>query len=187
MRKLNPKTKLYKYLEENNYLKGDLSLFNEGKKQYRKLYKREHQREQRKLYKAIRFWNSKEEYRHIKDQAHLHKLPVSRFTKEAVNSYINGTIVLPDVRTLAKIKQLLHLVNSGLQDKQSLLITHEREMLFEQIKLTNQLLENVFYIPRILRNKVLNSATLEEGVRELFQLISYQTSNDNKGFTEKIP
>lgn len=187
MRKLNPKTKLYKFLEENNYLKGDLSLFNEGKKQYRKLYKREHQREQRQLYKAIRFWNSKEEYRLIKDQAHLHKLPVSRFAKDAVNNYINGTIILPDIRTLAKIKQLLHLVNSGFQDKQSLLLTSEREMLIEQIKLTNQLLEKVFYIPRIIRSKVTNSATLEEGVRELYQLILDQTNNDNKGFTEKIP
>jgi len=186
MRKLNPKTKLYQYLDENGFLKGDLDLFIQGKKQYRKLYKREHQREQRQLYKAIRFWNSKEEYRLIKDQANLHKLPVSRFAKDALLNYINGTIILPDIRTLAKIKQLLHLVNSGFQDKQSLLLTSEREMLFEQIKLSNQLLEKVFYIPRIIRSKVTNSATLEEGVRELYQLIQSQTNNDFKNSSKEI-
>lgn len=186
MRKVNPKTKLYQYLEENGFLKGDLDLFIEGKKQYRKLYKREHQREQRQLYKAIRFWNSKEDYRLIKDQAHLHKLPVSQFAKDALLNYINGTIILPDIRTLAKIKQLLHLVNSGFQDKQSLLLASEREMIFEQIKLTNQLLENVFYIPRLLRSKVSNASTMEAGVKELYQLILSQTNNDFKNPSKEI-
>jgi hypothetical protein len=187
MRKVNPKTKLYQYLEEHNYLKGDIELFNKGKKQYRKLYKREHQREQRRLYKAIRFWNTKEEYKLVKDQARLHKLPVSRFAKEAITNYINKTIIIPDIRTLAKIKQMLHLVNSGFQDKQSLLLTAEREMIFEQIKLTNQLLENVFYVPRILRSKVLNASTMEEAVKELYQIVISKTNYDYKGFTEKIP
>lgn len=187
MRKLNTKTKLYQYLEEHNYLKGDLELFTEGKKQYRKFYKRRHQQEQRRLYKAIRFWNSKEDYKLIKDQARLHKLPISRFAKEAVNNYISKTIIIPDTRTLAKIKQLLHLVNSGFQDKQSLLLSSEREMIFEQIKLTNQLLENVFYFPRMIRSKVSNPSTMEEGVKELYQLILSQTNNDFKSSPAKIP
>lgn len=183
MRKLNPKTKLYQFLDEHNYLKGDIELFNEGKKQYRKVYKREHQREQRKIYRAIRFWCTKEEYQFIKNQARLHKLPVSRFAKESVVNYINGTIILPDIRTLAKIKQLLHLVNSGFMDKQSLLLNEERIIIMDQLKLTNQLLDNVFYIPRLLRSKVQNASTIEEGVKKLHQIIISQINNDNKGFT----
>ena len=87
---------------------------------------------------------------------------------------------------MAKIKQLLHLVNSGLQDKQSLLLSTEREMIFEQIKLTNQLLENVFYFPLLIRSKVSNASTIEEGVKELHQLIISQYKYDNKSFREEI-
>ena len=78
MRKISSKTKLYKYLNENGYMDGDLELLETGKKEYRKSYKIQHQKNKRKTQKSVRIWYEKADYLEVKKQAETHTVSLRK-------------------------------------------------------------------------------------------------------------
>ncbi len=160
MRKTNPNSHIWQYLNSAGVLDGTVEQIKEAKKIYKKKYLLAYKQRQRAEKKrSILFLLSKEngEYNTVSTVAKKHSMSVTAFLKSATLAYIKQYYIVPDRAQLAKMEQLLAQCLNEVQ-----LITRtkekyswEREQKYEAIEKRIIQLEN--QIREVLSNPPLAS------------------------------
>lgn len=88
----------------------------QAKKEYRKKYKAQWRRDNRKDYKELTIQWDKNEYQLVKTEAQKHKLSVTRFVKQAALAYINKNYLVLNYNEAIKIMQLLALIYNRIEE-----------------------------------------------------------------------
>jgi hypothetical protein len=115
-RRINSKSNLYAFLKSCGILeKGTQDQIQKVKKEYWKEYKRKWRRSKREAEKDITISFTQDEMDRISDEAKRHKLSRVKFIKQSCFAYINKTFVVPDLKEVKKISQLLSMSYSSIQ------------------------------------------------------------------------
>lgn len=116
-RRLNTKSNLYSYLKSSGVLEnGTHEEIQKVKKEYWKQYKKKWRNNKRRQDKEIAVSFSKDEFREITTESKRHKLSRTQFIKQSCFAYLNKSFIVPDIKEVRKISQLLSLTYNSIQE-----------------------------------------------------------------------
>ncbi len=107
-RRLKSKSNIYTYLQNSGVLEnGSHEEIQNVRKEYWKAYKRIWRKNKRNTVKEITISFLPDEFKEITNEYKRHKLSRTEFIKQACFAYMNKTFLVPDVKDVRKISQLL--------------------------------------------------------------------------------
>ncbi|MGB5024438.1 MAG: hypothetical protein WBO44_03770 [Saprospiraceae bacterium] len=153
-RKLNSKSSLYAFLKSSGILEnGTHEEIQKVKKEYWRQYKKNWRNNKRKQDKEIAVSFSKDEFKEITTGAKRHNLSRTQFIKRSCFAYMNKSFIVPDVKEVRKITQLLSLTYNSIQE------------LFEENKVEHKvgraLMDSIYNLEREIFPVLNNPKSLE--------------------------
>jgi uncharacterized coiled-coil DUF342 family protein len=137
-----------------------------GKILYRRMYKAQWRKANRKVIKEITVQLTKEEYQQIKDEAKKHKESITRFIKIATLGYMDKCYVVPNNETIHQLLVVFTLCYNRLEE------LLEEEKLTPQVE--KELRQTIETLEREVRVMILAPKTIEQTLQECLQNNSYK-------------
>lgn len=158
-RRLNTKSNLYSYLESSGVLeKGTHEEIQKVKNDYWREYKRNWRKNKRKMVKEITISFTQDEFKEINSESKRHKLNRTNFIKQACFAYVNKSFIVPDLKEIKKISQILAMAYNSIQG-----MIEENNIDFKSGK---SLLESIYKLEREILPVLNNPKSLEVLIKE---------------------
>lgn len=158
-RRLNSKSNLYSHLKSSGVLEnGNHDEIQKVKKEYWKEYKRKWRNNKRKMINEITISFTREEFKEITNEAKRHKLNRTNFIRQACFAYLNNSFIVPDLKEVKKISQILTMSYNSIQE-----MTEENKIDF---KASKSILEAIYKLEREILPVLNNPKSLEVLIKE---------------------
>ncbi|MBK7357752.1 MAG: hypothetical protein IPI45_13595 [Saprospiraceae bacterium] len=158
-RRLNTKSNLYSYLKSSGVLEnGTHEEIQKVKKEYWKQYKKKWRNNKRRQDKEIAVSFSKDEFREITTESKRHKLSRTQFIKQSCFAYLNKSFIVPDIKEVRKISQLLSLTYNSIQE-----LIEENKV---ENKVARTLMDSIYNLEREILPVLNNPKSLEVFIKE---------------------
>ena len=158
-RRLNSKSNLYSHLKSSGVLEnGTHDEIQKVKKEYWKEYKRKWRNNKRKMVNEITISFTLEEFKEINNESKRHKLNRTNFIKQACFAYLNKSFIVPDLKEVKKISQILALSYNSIQE-----MTEENKIDFKSGK---SIIEVIYKLEREILPVLNNPKSLEALIKE---------------------
>jgi hypothetical protein len=158
-RKLNSKSSLYVFLKSSGVLEnGTHEEIQKVKNDYWREYKRNWRKNKRKSGKEITISFTKDEFKEITSESKRHKLNRASFIKQACFAYLNKSFIVPDLKEVKKISQILAMSYNSIQE-----MSEENKMDFKSGK---SILEAFCKLEREILPVLNNPKSLEVLIKE---------------------
>lgn len=129
-----------------------------GKILYRRMYKSQWRKANRKTIKEITLQLTNEEYQLLKDEAKKHKESVTRFVKRAALGYMDKCYVVPNHDTIHKLLVVFTLCYNRLEE------LLEEDKIVPQIE--REVRQTIEVLEREVRINLLAPKTIEQTIQE---------------------
>ncbi|MBK8954991.1 MAG: hypothetical protein IPM34_05470 [Saprospiraceae bacterium] len=158
-RRLNTKSNLYSYLKSTGVLEnGTHAEIQKVKNDYWREYKRNWRKNKRKIGKEITISFTKEEFKEISSESKRHKLSRASLIKQACFAYFNKSFIVPDLKEVKKISQILAMSYNYIQE-----MTEENKIDFKSGK---SILEAIYKLEREILPVLNNPKSIEILIKE---------------------
>jgi hypothetical protein len=158
-RRLNSKSNLYSHLKSNGVLEnGNHEEIQKVKKEYWKEYKRKWRNNKRKMVNEITISFTQEEFKEISTESKRHKLNRTKFIKQACFAYLNKSFIVPDLKEVKKISQILAMSYNTIRE-----MTEENEI---DLRSGKSILEAIYNMEREILPVLNNPKSLEALIKE---------------------
>ncbi len=158
-RKLNSKSSIYTFLKSSGVLmSGTPDEIRNARIIYWREYKRNWRKLKRRAEKEITLCLTADELQVITKEAKRHKISKTRFIKQACLAYLNKSFIVPDLKEVKKISQILAMSYNFIQE-----MTEENKMDFKSGK---SILESIYRLEREILPVLNNPKSLEVLIKE---------------------
>lgn len=158
-RRLNTKSNLYSYLKSSGVLEnGTHEEIQKVKNDYWREYKRNWRKNKRKFEKEITISFTKDEFKEITSESKRHKLSRASLIKQACFAYFNKSFLVPDLKEVKKISQILAMSYNSIQE-----MAEENKMEFKSGK---SILDTIYKLEREILPVLYNPNSLEVLIKE---------------------
>lgn len=132
-----------------------------GKLLYRRAYKAQWRKANRKVIKEITLQWTKEEYQQLQQETKKHKESITKFVKRATLGYMHKCYVVPNNETIHKLLVVFTLCYNRLEE-----LIEEDKLLFQTEKELRQTIEA---LEREVRISILAPKTIEQTIQEFLK------------------
>jgi len=158
-RRFKTKSNIYSYLKSSGILEnGTHEEIQKVRKEYWREYKRQWRKCKRNSVKEITISLEPDEFKEITNESKRHKLSRTEFIKQSCFAYLNKSYLVPDVKEVRRISQLLAMTYNTIQE-----FIEENQIKYESGK---SIIESILKLEREILPLLNHPKSLEEQIRE---------------------